>query len=308
MRIQFPDLARPKQVAKKLVRLSSGLKLSAVHEGLARVLGYRDWHELSRSAHLNATAVPREASADDAFRIVLDLADALDLPDPDVQYAISKARLLRDRAWSIDEQLSLRAAIWRQRVFGPPARGKPGTVIRDKAYGSNTPAYLRQAGQPTYLLFDTGMGQRADFEVVTPRKPLADFVPSRLWLPYGYWTLQDDSEVVFARDYLPMWRITEGAIERLDPWLWINGITAEFHFTKSAATVVWASGQARELALHYLSKRRIHELPKLVDIMPHLFETGVESIAEGVRRLHEQRGDNEAPPIYAKLNTRCASG
>ncbi len=306
MRIQFPDLMRPKQVAKKLVRLSSGLKLSAVHEAVACMLGYRDWHELSNSTHSDASAVPHEASADDAFRIVLDLASALDLPDPDVQYVISKARLLRDRPWSIDEQLGLRAAIWRQRVFGPPGRGKSGTVVRDKAYSSNNPAYLRQAGRPTYLLFDTGMGQRADFEVVTPRKPLADFVPSRLWLPYGYWTLQDGSEVVFARDYLPMWRISEGAIDRLDPWLWITGITAEFHFTKSAATVVWASGPARELALHHLSKRRIFELPKLVDIMPYLFETGVETIAGGVKRLHEQRGDNEAPPAYAELNARVA--
>jgi hypothetical protein len=29
----------------------------------------------------------------------------------------------------------------------------------------------------------------ADFELVTPRVPLEDFVPARLWLPYGYWTL-----------------------------------------------------------------------------------------------------------------------
>lgn len=75
-------------------------------------------------------------------------------------------------------------------------------MVIDKAYGSDTPAYLIRSGKPTYLLFDTGMGSRADFEVATPRKPLADFVSSRLWLPYGYWTLQDGSEVIFARDYL----------------------------------------------------------------------------------------------------------
>lgn len=67
MRTQFPDLTRPKQVAKKLVRLSSGLKLSAFHEALARVLGYRDWHELSNSAHSDASALPHEVSADDAL-------------------------------------------------------------------------------------------------------------------------------------------------------------------------------------------------------------------------------------------------
>lgn len=110
----------------------------------------------------------------------------------------------------MNDQLGLRTKIWRQRVFGPSGRGKPGAVVRDRAHGANTTAYLRRAGKPTYLLFDTGMNARADFEVVTPRTPLADFAPSRLWLPYGHWILQDGSEVVFARDYLPMWRAPRG--------------------------------------------------------------------------------------------------
>lgn len=308
MRIQFPDLVRPKQAAKNLVRLSPHLKLAAAHEALARVLRYRDWHELSISVCASTSPAPHDVDAEDALHIVLGLAEALGLPYPDVQYAISKARLLRDTPWSMDDQLSLRSAIWRQRLFGSPGRGKPGTVVRDKAHGSNDPAYLRRAGRPTYLLFDTGMGERADFEVVTPRTPLADFVPSRLWLPYGYWTLQDGSQVIFARDYLPMWRIAQGAIERLDPWLWIKGITAEFHFTTSLATVVWARGPARELALHHLIKHRIFELPKLVDVMPHLFETDVETIADGVGRLHEVSGAGKIPPTYAELNTRLPYG
>lgn len=308
MRIQCPDLGRPKQAAKNLVRLSSDLKLSATHEALACALGYRDWHELSISTHPVTSLASLEMSMDDASRIVLDVADTLGLPDPDVQYAVSKARLLRDTPWSMDDQLGLRTKIWRQRVFGSPGRGKPGTVVKDRAHGANTPAYLRRAGRPTYLLFDSGMGERADFEVVTPRTPLADFVPSRLWLPYGYWTLQDGSEVIFARDYLPMWRVTEGVVERLDPWLWINGITAEFHFTTSVATVVWASGPARELALHHLTKHRIFELPKLVDVMPHLFEADVETIAGGVERLRELSGVGKVTPAYAELNTRLSYG
>ncbi len=140
-----------------------------------------------------------------------------------------------------------------------------------------------------------------------PRIPLPDFVPSRLWLPYGYWTLRDGSEVIFARDYLPMWRIAQGTVERLDPWLWIKGISGEFHFIQSVATVVWASGPARELALRHLQDRRIFELPKLVDIMPHLFEVDVKTITDGVEKLREKRGTGQAPD-YAKLNTRISYG
>lgn len=304
MRILFPDLARPKQAAKNLVRLSPGLQLSPVHEALARALGYRDWHELSSSPPSTAATAACETGG--AMSIILGLADALGLPDPDIQYAVSKARLLQDR--SIDNQLNLRCAIWRERVFGPPGRGKPGTVVRDKAHGANTPAYLRQTGRPTHLLFDTGMGMRADFEVATPRTPLSDFVPSRLWLPYGYWTLRDGSEVIFSRDYLPMWRIAEGAIERLDPWLWINGIASEFHFGQSPPTVVWAQGRARDHAVLHLEQRRIFELPKLVDVMPHLFEADVEGIAHGVAKLRQQRGGSDLLPAYADLNTRLLYG
>lgn len=304
MRIQFPDLVRPKQAAKYLVRLSHDLKLAAAHEALARVLGYRDWHELSISA--GATSESRETDIDDAVRIVLGLAEALGLPDPDVQLAITRARLLRGTPWSLEEQLGLRAAIWRRNLFGAPGRGKPGTVVRDKAHGANNPAYLRRSGRPTYLLFDTGLGERADYQVVTPRTPLANFVPSRLWLPYGYWTLRDRSEVIFSRNYLPMWRIAKGAVERLDPWLWINGITAEFHFATSLATVVWASGPARELALRHLAERRISALPRLVDVMPCLFEADVDTIADGVERLRERCGGGNAAPAFAKRNTGLA--
>ncbi|WP_164763815.1 hypothetical protein [Mesorhizobium sp. M1A.T.Ca.IN.004.03.1.1] len=47
MRIHFSDLIRSKQAAKYLARAATELSLAIVHEALARVLGYRDWHELS---------------------------------------------------------------------------------------------------------------------------------------------------------------------------------------------------------------------------------------------------------------------
>jgi hypothetical protein len=163
------------------------------------------------------------------------------------------------------------------------------------------PAYLRYPGRPTYLLFDTGFGERADFEVVTPRSPLPDFVPSRIWLPYGVWKLRDASEVPFSRDYLPLWRIANSRTECLVPWLWIKDITEEKHFA-SPGTATWASGLARENALDYLRRHRISELPRLTDIMPHLFEPQVRSLQDGLARLYAARSDSEAPPPYAELH------
>lgn len=181
--------------------------------------------------------------------------------------------------------------------------GKAGTVVKDKAYGTNTPAYLRRAGRPTYLHFDTGLGERADFEVVTPRTALSDFVPSRLWLPYGVWKLKDGSEVIFSRDYFPMWGISEDRVQRLAPWLWINGIVDQSHFWKAGGGN-WTSSSVREMAISQLAAYRIFELPRLIDVMPQLFEADVDSIEDGVRRLYAAGRRDTALPSYAELNTR----
>lgn len=303
MRIYFSDLVRPKQAAKYLARAAAELNLATVHEALARALGYRDWHELSIYIQPNSPAATERISLEDVLRIILELADTLALPEAEVQHAVSRARLLRAAPWSIDEHMVLRTSLWRQRVFGPPGRGKPGTVVRDKAYGSKTPAYLRYPGRPTYLLFDTGFGERADFEVATPRSPLPDFVPSRIWLPYGLWKLSDGSEVLFSRDYLPMWRISNHRTERIAPWLWIKNIVEETHFANSG-TATWASGPARERAVSYLQRHHISELPRLTDIMPHLFKPEVNSLPDGVARLYATRPGIEAQTPYAELNIR----
>jgi len=298
VRLQFPNLSRPKQAAKHLVRCSGKLTLSSAHEALARGLGYRDWHELSNSPGPSTSLGARSS---EASRIIGDVADATGAPDADVQYALSKARLLDPTPWRLDDQLALRAVLWRRRLFGAPGREKPGTIVRDKAYGSNQPGYLLRPGRPTSVLFDTGRGERADFEVATPRTPLDDFIPSRLWLPYGFWTLQDGSEVMFSRDYLPLWRIADGSVERLDPWLWIEGKADEAHFP-AAGKSTWVSGAARASALERLALYRIAELPKLVDVMPHLIEADIESIGAGVWRMGRTDGLDRIVPAFARIN------
>lgn len=300
VRLQLPDLSRPKQAAKHLVRCSDGLTLASAHEALARGLGYRDWHELST---LPGPSTEVGARSDDALRIVGAIADAAGAADADVQYAVSRARLLAPAPWTLDDQLALRAALWRHRLFGPPRRDKPGTIVRDKSYGSNALGYLLQAGRPTSVLFDAGRAERADFEVATPTTPPEDFIPSRLWLPYGFWTLRDGSDVLFSRDYLPLWRIVGGVVERLDPWLWIEGKTDETHFP-APGKAVWASGSAREAALERLALNRIAELPRLIDVMAHLIEPDVESIGAATWRLRQTRGLTRTPPAFARINDR----
>ncbi|MGE0769009.1 MAG: hypothetical protein AB7L90_21410 [Hyphomicrobiaceae bacterium] len=298
MRIPISDLSRPKAAAKALARLLPTAKLATVHEVLAHELGYRDWHELTVTSTANAPIM----AAGGILSIVFGLSDALDLDPGDVQYALNKARLLPAMPLSIDAHLNLCASTWR-RYFGPPGQGKPGTIVKVKAHRLDRPAYLLQSGRPTILLFDTGLGSCADSEVVTPRTPLPDHVPSRLWLPYGYWTLTDGSEVMFSRDYVPLWRVTPEAIERLDPWLWINGIVAERHFG-GPKPVLWHSGDARRAALQHLAQQRVNALPRLVSIMPYLIGSSFERMGPAIARLCTARGQSTPVPPFARLNPR----
>lgn len=57
MRIQFPDIGRPKKAAKFLSRAEAGSKLSQVQEALARELGYRDWHDLAGNVRQDSPEV-----------------------------------------------------------------------------------------------------------------------------------------------------------------------------------------------------------------------------------------------------------
>lgn len=304
MRIVFSDLSRPKAAAKLLSRFSADVKLAGAQEAVARAMGYRDWHEL---AGANAPAgVQSDFDLNLSKHVVLTIADALGILPGDVQYVVAKARLLGNGLWALDDHLGLTTTIWRERAFGAPMRGKPGTVVKVRAHGETRPAYLRLAGRPTYVVYDKGPGMCADFEAVTPRTPMDDFVPSRLWLPYGYWTLTDGSEVVFARDYLPMWRVADGLVERLDPWLWIEGISETTVFSAQLGTVVWERGRARELALDHLTQNRIAGLPRLVDVMPFLVESGMEPTDRSVERLRQQVGSTAVVPSFARLNDQLA--
>lgn len=304
MRIIVPDRERLKQAAKFLVRESSHLNLSAMHEMLAISLGYRDWHDLSGVTKSGPPSPQKDIQIADLLRVVTEIASSSGVRALDVQYALSRAQILWGPHSPSGQQLQLCSAIWRETLFGAPGRGKAGTVVKDKAYGANEPAYLIRAGRPTYVLFDTGLGTRADFEVTTPRRPLPDFVPSRLWLPYGYWTLGDGSEVIFSRDYFPLWRVTPGMVERLDPWLWIRDVVDEFHFAASISATVWATGAARDQALRHLELKRIFELPKLLNVMAYLFSKDVSTIGEAVRVLRDIDSEGRPVPPYAEINGR----
>lgn len=281
MRLNFTSTDMPKAAAKILVREVDGIKLSHAQDAIAKATGHRDWHELTASTAEKIAGAPLDLPK--AEGMVLSIADRLSVRHGDVEFALTRSRLLPDM--QLEKALRLRTSIWRDRLFGSPGRGRPGTVVRVKEPGSVRHGYLLSLGQPAHILYDTGFGICADFEVVTPRVPLDDFAPSRLWLPYGYWTVSDGAIVTFSRDYKPMWRTADGVSTRLDPWLRIPDIRQEAHFSTETGTIPWSHGPARELALEHLVNHRIVGLPRLLDAMEYALDPMVESVGQAVARM-----------------------
>jgi hypothetical protein len=296
MRIPYIDTKRPSDAARQLAKLSADLPLSKIQAAVAKASGYRDWSEL-RAQVSPKPGGARDAAADAA--LILKLARALNLAVGDVQDAVARSRLVDGQAWSNARHHATRLALWRATFLGTPRPGQPGSLVKVVSDGrTSRRAYLRQAGRPTWVVYDDGPGSCADFEVVEdPRE--AGFIPRRLWAPYGYWTLDDGSIIVFSRDYYPLWRLVEGRVERPEPWWWILDTRSEFHFGVSLRLddYNWDSGPTHELAMRFLEEHRVAGLPKLVDLMERLLTTDADRIADALEASFPPPGAEL--PLYA---------
>jgi len=64
-----------------------------------------------------------------------------------------------------------------------------------------------------------------------------DFRPMRIWLPYGKWTCADGTEVLFNRDYCPIWQKNKnGTVSAIEPDIYIEKEEpGEFYFNDRTA-------------------------------------------------------------------------
>lgn len=101
MRFFYPTLTRPKAAAKIISDHIDGLTLSKVQEGLAVALGYKDWHELTKShAAGKPTVLDQDLPETEApvriADVAVKLADALDLYRGDAGYVLARSRATGD--------------------------------------------------------------------------------------------------------------------------------------------------------------------------------------------------------------------
>lgn len=302
MRIFLPNSTRPKKAAKHLSRLL-GVTLSQSQKGVARACGYRDWHELESGLAGSQPSPLDQELADYDFvqrhaQLSLELAAALGISDGDAQYALSGARLTGDRPPSLADQIAIRLACFRATSMPVAGPRTPGAVGRLKSPGlDGKVVILREFGRGA-LVMSHGSARMlvADFEYVSPKVALPLFLPMRLYMPYGFWTEADGSQVIFSRDYKPMWRIhPDRPVERVEPWLWIQQIRQTYLWSEGEEP--WDDPDLAARLQDWLVERGIWALPILADALPALVHDRDASMSDAARLLQEARRPAVSPAL-----------
>ncbi|WP_096700194.1 hypothetical protein [Magnetospirillum sp. 15-1] len=297
MRYHFPNLTRPKKAAKRLSAAFPELQLARIQRAIAVACGYRDWHELEISHAAAEPSVLDELLTEAAFReravaMSRSLAAALNVQDGDVQATLPDMRLSGNRAFTREDHEAIRTACWRAGPIPWQAGRHPGAIFRIKSAGfSKTEArwWRKSSGGVGFIDHSTSNGVCATFEAVVPRTRMEDFVPRRFWLPYGWMEKKDGSRVLFSRDYLPLWRITDGKVERLKPTSDVSAFRERHWFREGDGP--WSYGPAREAAERMLADYGVTALPRLADVLPILIQDeyidvkGAARVLDGVREL-----------------------
>lgn len=72
---------------------------------------------------------------------------------------------------------------------------------------------------------------RSEISICRDQAQAGSFKPMRIVLPYGKWTCADGTEVLFNRDYRPIWRRhPNGMVVPADPDEWVNFVKQEYIF------------------------------------------------------------------------------
>jgi hypothetical protein len=101
----------------------------------------------------------------------------------------------------------------------PPGRVEPGTPVfitqRYRRRGSKTVGtVIRDLGAALEIRTDGGQAYFSRSEVSILNEPLHALFPMRATLPYGKWICADGKEVLFNRDFQPIWEKSPAEMPR----------------------------------------------------------------------------------------------
>lgn len=263
-----------KRAAQALSKIDGAGSLSTCQEAMARAVGYRDLHHaLSVSTSPSGTAASIDVDA--AVGVIARAATATSLPVGVTLDALLRARFLPGMV-DAEHALAIRQGLF-ARDYAAAGRFDPGGVCRLKAIGhaDDRALVLRRSPGSDSLskaMMDHGIVSCVSHEMRMHRSG-SFFIPLRFWMPYGAWTDEDGSTVLFSRDYCPLWRIADGqAPVRDDPNRIVRFTSERWFFNEG--TFREASETVSEKGLQILRDHRVISLPRLVEWLPHCLSTG----------------------------------
>ena len=133
--------------------------------------------------------------------------------------------------------------------------------------------------------------RRSEISVFRDQSQAKNFLPMRLRLPYGKWSLQDGYEVLFNRDYCPIWqRSASGEVTRIDPETDVPFEDEEFYFGDGSTPWNSKSG-SRDKCLHVLMQWGIEDERSM---LLELLDTAIADGSLGSLKLKKR-----SKPFYA---------
>jgi hypothetical protein len=116
---------------------------------------------------------------------------------------------------------------------------------------------------------------RNEVRVLRKQLSLDDFSPMRLTLPYGKWIGEGGLEVLFNRDYTPIWsRHTNKAAEAINPATYVTHQETIFYY-EDATAPYYGNAKTHEVCLSVLEEWAVlGQMAKITELIPLAMASG----------------------------------
>jgi hypothetical protein len=257
--------------AAKMLSQESATSLSQCRETISKAIGYNDYYDLGQNgpSKLGVNNLATSHSTEAETRITALIASQLDVSPVTVHHILANTLFHNGQPPNIDHALKVISGVFERTVLPQQGKRQSGQVGKLKPPGRNGEhVILREFGSATRVMtHKSARVSVADFQYVSPRKPLPLFIPMRLYMPYGILTEDDGSRVMFSRDYFPMWRLRKGKTpERMKPWERIDSFGLTLVLPENA--MPWHNSNNFTVCLRFLEQEGIRSFPLSLDALP----------------------------------------
>lgn len=267
MTLHIDDQHALKRASKAISKIPGSPSLSRCQTALARATGHRDLHHaLAEGAKEDTHPAPQ---LQDMVDVVARLQFLTELPEGDLLDALLTSRFLTPGP---DPELALKL---RAALFAPRYRAKSlGSPVQIFRRGATKRGLLLNMGETP----DATCEVLAEFgnytcyrRELTSKGAASFFIPLQFWAPYGVWSEADGTQVIFSRDYFPLWRIAPGrAPERDDPNRWVPIVQQRIFAPLQDLRLSVADMERRSFEI--LREYRVASIPRLVEWLPVCIE------------------------------------